>query len=840
MQVATLTSNVSIANTGSTTGFRVEANAFAFRALADGMYSNKIGSIVREVACNALDSHAEAGWPERPIVIHLPDTFYPTFEVHDTGIGLDDYGVRSTFCTLFGSTKRNSNLSVGAFGLGSKTPFSYTDQFNIRAVKDGKVRVYSAYLNAEGCPDITNLGGEFSRTYWLCDGVAYNSLEDMVGLTAEQREFILAKCEVLDQWNETDAPNGVSIILPVTKSEDFSRFRNEVRTQLAFFPVKPVIHNYEPGIAWQDFTGNSYMDFDRIVVGDVGNSNLRGLWVLQGPVGYKADMEQLKTHLSPENREFLDIIGASAMLKFNIGDIEVTPAREALSYSARTIAAIEALLDTGRAEIRDRVQAMIDGQGDNWQTALYLNGNNTIRRLARLTGANWGADHYYHTTAGWYLDLASVANVDGMATGEEEKAEVVNPDLDPSQVSLGYDTPWNGVADADDSDVEGEEDEEEELEEEEEEDVRDHYSLRLPIRFRAYVYERKGGRRSRKYLWKAGDIGRSAKVDEDLVVLAMDTDEKAERRRRIFMEELAQSGSAKTSQVFVLQRQDGSPLTAAEIAKVQARIGASWTPALLSEVELPEPKKRGSGYSRAGYKVPTGYVYPGYGDIYNSSNWQRSQDKLKSLEDGAYYVIVERHRTNTQGSDSLVFDLAKAGLLDKPIIGIRQKDAEKLAGNPDWVSVRAKAASIVESVRNHKTLHNAYLLSRCSLPSFDITDTNVFVKLREMADAGKLPKDSPLHKLFRLQRTIARAKARGESRCLTSFTRDALRHTGLTFDEMPMENAIAERAKGLVEAVNEAYPLLTYFRSHHYNRYAAPVEQFEHIASYVMSRHAGA
>lgn len=819
MQVNALASNVSTANTGSTTGFRMEANAFAFRTLADGLYSNKIGSIVREVSCNALDSHAEAGYPERPIVIHLPDTFEPTFEVRDTGIGLDDMGVRSTFCTLFSSTKRNSNLSVGAFGLGSKTPFAYTDAFQITAVKDGQIRHYSAHINSAGCPDVTNLGGEFSREYTLFEGTA-------------------DECVVLDQWNVTDAPNGVTITLPVTKTDDFNRFRNEVRNQLAFFPVKPTIVNYEPGIEWQDFSGDAYMDFDRILVGNTSNVGaMRGVWILQGPVGYKADVTLLKEHLSPENREFLDIVGSSAMLKFNIGDLEVTPAREALSYSAKTLAAIEALLDTARVAMKDKVSALIGDKGDQWQTALYLNGNDTIRRLARLTGVNWEAPHYYHTTAGWHIDLASVANVHGMKTGEETEEAKVNPLLDPSKPSLGFNTPWNGVADEDEEEGEGD-DEEEEEEEEEDTNSRLHYSWRLPVRFRPYTYERQGGRRSRKYLWKGGDVGRAAKVAASLVVCVVDTDEKAERRRRVFLENIKHVGS--NSQVFVLSRNGGDALTADEIAEVQARFGASFTMHKLSDVELPEPKKRGAGsYDRTGYKVPTGYVYPGYGDMYNSSQWQRSQDKLKTLDDGAYYVIVERHRTNASGSDSLVFELDRAGLLDRPIIGIRKKDADKLGDNPLWTPVSVKAQSFVDSVRNDKTLHNAYLLSRCNMPEFDVTDAAVFAKLREMADAGALPKSSPLHKLFRLVRVIERAKVRG-SRCLTSFTENALKWTGVSFDETAMETAIGKRAEALGAEVAETYPLLSYFRSHRWNGWNVPTEVFPHIAQYVNSCHAGA
>ena len=115
---------------GATTEFKIKTSATAFKILSEGLYSNKIGSMVRELICNAYDAHCAAGTKDTPIDVELPMVTNPLFRIRDYGTGLSEDDMRTIYTTYFDSTKNNDNKYIGGFGLGSKTPLCYnTEQF---------------------------------------------------------------------------------------------------------------------------------------------------------------------------------------------------------------------------------------------------------------------------------------------------------------------------------------------------------------------------------------------------------------------------------------------------------------------------------------------------------------------------------------------------------------------------------------------------------------------------------------------------------------------------------------------------------------------------------------
>lgn len=800
MHLSSLATAVKLANVGQTTHFTMEDNEFAFRVMSDGLYQNKIGSCVRETACNGLDSHVEAGKGDLPIQIHLPDVEEPYYSIRDFGIGLDDWGVRCTFATYFRSTKRKNNLAVGAFGLGSKTPFAYTDAFTITAIKDGKIRHFAAFIGEDGKPSVTNMGGDFSAVY--------SPLNDDFGPVKDRDGN---PTEILDQWNETDEGNGVTVMLPVTSERDFQIFRHEVQQQLTFFPVKPEILNGT--VTWADWKASAkYMEIENVFIGEsFGGSRFSGLWILQGPVGYKADLELLKQNVAPNNKEFLEIIGDCAVLRFNLGEIEVTPSREGVSYSKRTIAAVDAMLNKARDAMTDSVQARVDALGDPWATATGINADSVLRRLVTITKAKFEALGYYRSGQFYMLDLERIANIDGLESFDSDSAEV----------ALNFDTPVY-----DDEDGEEEEDESEE----DENTVAD----RLNLQFRLHLNERVARSRRGKRKWRESTTARHAKADpKSFIVVVRDTDHKPTVRLRSF---LARMSALESNAVHVLQQRGGRPLDADQIAAVRERIGASWEPLFLSELPLPAKHQAGS---REYYKPPSAFTYEPHDNPSNTQEWKREANRLK-LFDGAYYVTTYRNGTNVSATDRLVFELADMGLLDKPIMAIRYKDAEKLADNPNWIPVSVKTAEIMDAVRDNKRLHNARAVAgiHTSHGTAGI-DSSLYVSLQEACKDGRIHADSPLHKLGETQALVAKLKARYADAGYNSIMEKAMKLAYIDNMAPQLNNALKARVDKLREPLDKAYPLLAFMFPHHGNAYQSPVGKLDEIIAYINAKHAG-
>jgi hypothetical protein len=93
--------------------------------LSKNLYSDAIGSTIRETASNALDSHRRAGVTD-PIIVSfgINNESNYEFSVEDFGIGLDADDVANIISKYGKSTKRNSNTELGMMGLNCDKRFS--------------------------------------------------------------------------------------------------------------------------------------------------------------------------------------------------------------------------------------------------------------------------------------------------------------------------------------------------------------------------------------------------------------------------------------------------------------------------------------------------------------------------------------------------------------------------------------------------------------------------------------------------------------------------------------------------------------------------------------------
>lgn len=210
--------DVQINGSFKTSGFKIQASSKAFDILSSNIYKHKVRAVVREISCNAVDSHTAAGNPD-PIQVHLPTRLESHFSVRDYGTGLSDEDVREIFTTYFCSTKTSSNDFVGALGLGSKSPFCLVDSFTVTSYFNGTKNLYSCYRDENGEPQVALLTSD--------DTTEPNGVE--VSMAVEDRhidEFTEEATEVYFYFNQIPEINKQSVVDAIAHRKSKIRFDN--------------------------------------------------------------------------------------------------------------------------------------------------------------------------------------------------------------------------------------------------------------------------------------------------------------------------------------------------------------------------------------------------------------------------------------------------------------------------------------------------------------------------------------------------------------------------------------------------------------------------------------
>lgn len=116
--------------------------------MRDKIYSNKVGAVVREYACNAIDEHKKYNI-DRPVELGIRENSMGdenSFYVRDYARGLSEHGIRNIFGMYFRSTKSTSNDQIGGFGVGAKSANCYTDTFYVTSHFEGTKTIYTCTL----------------------------------------------------------------------------------------------------------------------------------------------------------------------------------------------------------------------------------------------------------------------------------------------------------------------------------------------------------------------------------------------------------------------------------------------------------------------------------------------------------------------------------------------------------------------------------------------------------------------------------------------------------------------------------------------------------------------
>jgi len=195
MKLANAPQDVNIPEVFERRNVAVGSTAMILDLFADKIYSHKERAVIRELACNAHDSHVIAGTTDIPFIVHLPTHIEPWFSIRDSGTGLPDEDIANVYGGIGISTKRSSNEVIGCFGVGSLAPYSMADSFVVKSYYNGTLSTYQCMRDDERNPVVIPLSVESTDER--------NGLEITVSVDGRIDQFRSDAIQVFKYWKGT-------------------------------------------------------------------------------------------------------------------------------------------------------------------------------------------------------------------------------------------------------------------------------------------------------------------------------------------------------------------------------------------------------------------------------------------------------------------------------------------------------------------------------------------------------------------------------------------------------------------------------------------------------------
>jgi hypothetical protein len=297
-----------------------DSKAMIFQIFTSIIYSNPIGTIVREITSNCKDSHTEAG-VTKPILIKkwidkLTNTIYVSFI--DFGVGMSPDRMENIYGVYFASSKRDSNAQIGGFGVGGKTPLAYKRNTS-RGHEDSDNSFHI----------ITNFNG-IRYTYLIYEG---------------------EECPMfnLQDSQPTDEPNGTEVRVPVLE-KDIRSFKREMIRQLYYF--EDVVFEGFDNVATDIELTNDYQIVKAKNFFFRGEEYASNVHVCLGRVAYPLDYDVLG--LDKDDYDF------PVAIRVEVGEIGVNISREQITYKEATIKLLKKKLIAVKAELIEMLGKQYD------------------------------------------------------------------------------------------------------------------------------------------------------------------------------------------------------------------------------------------------------------------------------------------------------------------------------------------------------------------------------------------------------------------------------------------------------------------------------------------------
>jgi hypothetical protein len=278
------------------------------------LYKDREMAVLREYSCNALDSHVQAGNTD-PIEVTLPSRFDPILKITDYGTGLSVDDLRDIYSKYGASTKRDSDEVIGMFGVGGKSALTFTDQFTIRARKDGREVIVSVSRNAQGIGELT---------------IAYEGA--------------------------TDEPNGVEITIPCPS---YTTFAEKARDLFQYWPEGSVLVDGEEPVRFTKNESVKHLFGDIYFDSSTSYYNEKKSVVVMGNVPYPVELSELGLNFESAHTSGKNVY--HRIIAFvPVGSVEPIPAREGLTTTKANEDALLAIGESIKTNASTLIQTEID------------------------------------------------------------------------------------------------------------------------------------------------------------------------------------------------------------------------------------------------------------------------------------------------------------------------------------------------------------------------------------------------------------------------------------------------------------------------------------------------
>lgn len=269
---------------------------FITTLLSSNLYSDPEQSFIREIVSNAWDSHVEAGTTNIPVIVRLKDSYDGrSVTIRDFGTGLSPERFKEVYCNIGSSTKRESNEFIGGFGIGKYSSLACSNTVYITSYYKGIAYYY--VMVKSGNVITTNLLTEIPTK-------EKNGVEVTIKNIPNLNPYIKALQYIAFFPNiYIDGPANAYTIndVKLKRFTNFAAASIRISSKLLLGNVLYPLHNY---------------------------------------------------HLEQDVRDFIsDINDTGIVIKFDVGEINITPNREDVIYNSDTIKKIEDRVRAAKKEL---------------------------------------------------------------------------------------------------------------------------------------------------------------------------------------------------------------------------------------------------------------------------------------------------------------------------------------------------------------------------------------------------------------------------------------------------------------------------------------------------------